>query len=45
MGAELFPELEQLQVTENRYRTILNNSSDAIFRHEKKLGYLFKKNR
>ncbi len=38
---ELIAELEQLRITENRYRTLLDNSSDAIFSFDKDGQYLY----
>ncbi len=38
---ELITELEQLRITENRYRTLLDNSSDAIFSFDKDGQYLY----
>ena len=32
---QLIAELEKLRITENRYRTLLDNSSDAIFSFDK----------
>lgn len=37
----LVAELEQLRITENRYRTLLDNSSDAIFSFDKNGQYLY----
>jgi len=38
---ELIAELEQLHIKENRYRTLLDNSSDAIFSFDKDGQYLY----
>lgn len=38
---ELIGELERLRITENRYRTLLDNSSDAIFSFNKNGQYLY----
>jgi len=38
---ELIAELKQLRITENRYRTLLDNSSDAIFSFDKDGQYLY----
>ncbi len=38
---ELIVELEQLRITEDRYRTLLDNSSDAIFSFDKDGQYLY----
>jgi diguanylate cyclase (GGDEF)-like protein/PAS domain S-box-containing protein len=38
---ELIAELEQLRITENQYRTLLDNSSDAIFSFDKSGQYLY----
>ena len=38
---ELIAEIEELRITENRYRTLLDNSSDAIFSFDKDGQYLY----
>ena len=38
---QLIAELEKLRITENRYRTLLDNSSDAIFSFDKDGQYLY----
>jgi PAS domain S-box-containing protein len=38
---ELIVEIEQLRITEGRYRTLLDNSSDAIFSFDKDGQYLY----
>jgi PAS domain S-box-containing protein len=38
---ELIVEIEQLRITEDRYRTLLDNSSDAIFSFDKDGQYLY----
>lgn len=38
---QLIAELEKLRITENQYRTLLDNSSDAIFSFDKNGQYLY----
>ncbi len=38
---ELIVELQQLRIKEKRYRTLLDNSSDAIFSFDKDGQYLY----